>query len=142
MTEGNKLSNNTQYFYNSDIFTDFVNISVEFMPIFTAFRQKYDQISVIFKTPWAARPYFEIVSRRGRGFVILPGPGKTSPVNLLQSWTYTACHTLYIHCMSYAEIHTVHTVIHRNRGQNPGFIGFLQLFPHPGRLCIIFIHRL
>ena len=39
---------------------------------------------------------------------------------------------MYIHCMRHVEIHTVHTVIHRIRGQNAHFIGFFLVFPHVG----------
>ena len=41
----NKSTHFTQYLYTSDIFTDFLNIKVEFMPFYGIFGQNCDRVS-------------------------------------------------------------------------------------------------
>ena len=57
-------------------------------------------------------------------------------------WPGRCMRSVHIQCMNCSEIHIVHTVIHRNWGQNACYIGFLEGNPQQRRLCIKIIHRL
>ena len=61
-----------------------------------------------------------------------PGARCPSPPEFVTAADINCMPDMYIHCMRHVEIHTVHTVIHRIRGQNAHFIGFFRVFPHVG----------
>jgi len=54
---GNKSPDSTQYLYTSDIFINFINIKVEFMPFCALIGQNYD-LNTRFSSKFA--PVFEM----------------------------------------------------------------------------------